>query len=1306
MARSTFSSLIIFWTTVLLIATPAVAEPVLSVPVAMTDGTRLLTDYELPPGEGPFPIILMRTPYNRVFWFSGLTPESAQTEGWLSLGFGLVVQNTRGAWGSESEDGRRRPFHNEGWTDDPDNHMHRDGVDCMAWVRAQPWCNGTVLTYGGSAPGITSQLLAGASQDIAGQIMKVSGANFYHQLGREGGVVRREQMNWYIIEFSTHIVDEIEAHPYYDDYWRAFNACAPERVAQITAPGLHIGGWFDTFAEGTIDSFQHRQAVGGPGAAGNQKLIMAPLSHLGTLGFGIQYPVGEFPEQVAYENAFLEYWGKGVENGYTELPNVTYFLMGAVDEPGAPGNVWRTATQWPPAESTTMSWYLHADGGLRRDAPMAKAQDRRSFMFDPSDPCPTVGGRTLFPQNAFDITQSTWFPGPQDQRSVSNRADVLKFTSAVLKHPLEVTGEVTVKLYVSTNVPDTDFTAKLVDVYPDGREMLILDSIQRVKLRNGFEAPDPLPRGAVGEVNVAIGNTSNVFNAGHRVGVHVSSSNFPRFDVNPNNGDDLEGVNPSRVATNTVYMGIAYASALVITTPDSDREGVADYDEQRYGTDPNVADTDRDGLTDLVELESHRDPLLPEDGAASFLLETTDGAALDTYYALPTGVPPFPVMVCRTPNGRAGQMAEAQRWRNLGYAVVVQELRGTGSNEAAATAPFETDGWGPVRDAETLATWIHGQAWCNGRIGSYGVGAEGAAAVLAAGATQLLSAQAIENAPATFYGQFAYQGGVLRGEAAQAWDITGAWRATPTYTTFWQHHDAVDRAAFISAPGLHIGGWFDAFSQGTLDGFTSRQYRGDEGARGHQFLVLEPASHTCGSGELAFPDAAPMPDRAASRRTFFAHYLRGSEATLPAPVKYYLMGANGETDAPGNEWRVAEDWPPYPIAHRRFYLAPDATLSTAPPTADAVLTYHYDPLDPVLTHGGANVGALNGVPPGPADQRFVNGHLPERVPGSPRNDVLKYATAPLAEPVEIVGPVRVRLYVSATAEDTDFTAKLVDIYPDGREMLFVDNIQRVQFRNGYVTPEPLAPGTVGEIEIDLWSTALVVNAGHRIGVQVSSSNVPRFEAHPLASDNSIHTGAATPSALLIPVEAALDIDADGLDEAGEANAGTDPHNADTDDDGCSDATEVIGRSDPLDPLSLPAACGGPDYVYLETETSGQGRIEIVNPEKSATRVLRNTPLVLTAVPEEGWKFDAWLGDIEGAGLDNPLTVMMDTDRTIAAQFSAVGGEGEGEGEGEEPCAWCCNSQRQGPIPHAADGALFVIAFATLVALNRKRPSHA
>jgi putative CocE/NonD family hydrolase len=255
-----------------------------------------------------------------------------------------------------------------------------------------------------------------------------------------------------------------------------------------------------------------------------------------------------------------------------------------------------------------------------------------------------------------------------------------------------------------------------------------------------------------------------------------------------------------------------------------------------------------------------------------------------------------------------------------------------------------------------------------------------------------------------------------------------------------------------------------------------------------------------------------------NHRRWFDHYLKGEDNGVPndPPVTYYVMGAVGEANAPGNEWRTADHWP-VPAAESRYYYHADGSLTPEPPTEDqASRTYTFDPAKPVPTLGGAELFP----PAGPTDQR----------PGENRPDVLVFTTPPLEKPLEVTGRLRAHLWVSSSAVDTDFTANLTDVYPDGRSMLVTDGIIRARHRNSCERDDLLKPGEVVEVDIDLWSTSLIFNAGHRIRVALSSSNSPRFQPNPntgeafppegskgVPAENTIYFDAAHPSHVVLPV---------------------------------------------------------------------------------------------------------------------------------------------------------------------------------------------
>jgi hypothetical protein len=456
----------------------------------------------------------------------------------------LVVQDCRGRGGSEGKD---MVFADDGWGE------RQDGADTVAWIVSQNWSNGKVGTSGGSALGIVQVMMAPATTEIDAQAIVVACSNFYGQLSYQGGVWRKELCEGWtkVQKTDEYIVPIWKSHPAYDAFWQMYNA--EEKAADITVPAMHVGGWWDIFGQGTINNFVTRQRNGGEGARGTQKLIMGPWIH------GPKREVGDLklPENfnfdfAKYERHFFAAWLMDQDDGAKAAPAVNYYTLGDVDDPDAPGNEWRTADDWPPFPTVATPCYLRDGGRLTAEPPTADVPPL-AYAYDPNNPCPTHGGQNLL------------LPaGPFDQRQVSGRADVLKFATDPLGQPVEITGQVFVKLFVSTDAPDTDFTAKLVDIYPDGREILMLDNIRRLKFRNGYETPEPLPAGEIGELTIDLWSISLMFNTGHRIGVQISSSNHSRFEINPNSGDDWPTATNKRVANNKVYVDAAHPSALIL----------------------------------------------------------------------------------------------------------------------------------------------------------------------------------------------------------------------------------------------------------------------------------------------------------------------------------------------------------------------------------------------------------------------------------------------------------------------------------------------------------------------------------------------------------------------------------------------------------------------------------------------------------------------------------------------------------------------------------------------------------------------
>lgn len=516
--------------------------------IAMTDGTRLAADVHLPEGGGPWPVILARSTYGR----KAISPAE-----FTERGYALVIQDVRGMGESEGEP---YVFHADGWREGL-----ADGADTVAWIQAQEWCNGKIGTFGGSALAITQMLLAPATDGVAAQYMDAVPANFYQDVTYTGGVFRKNMIEgWLRMIQQPHLIPIYRSEPRYGAFWSYYNAVA--QADRISAPGLFVNGWYDIFAQGTIDGFVSRQESGAPGARGKNILIMKWSSHGPDTTPAYTFNENRFDLRVSrIRNAFFDHHLKGDEAALADIPSVHYYVMGA-DTPGAPGNEWRTAGTWPPFDAAETPYYLHADGSLAVNPPEAAAAALH-FDFDPANPYPTHGGANLIPPLV---------SGPYDQRDRSkDRDDYLQFATAPLDAPLEVTGRVRVLLHVSSDAPDTDFTAKLLDIYPEGdaRELNVMEGIRRVKYRDGFETAAPLLEGPdqVVQLEIDLWSTSWIFNAGHRIGLQISSSNYPRFEVNPNTGADFpEKGGEMRRARNTVHLDSVRPSALILPLrPDS-----------------------------------------------------------------------------------------------------------------------------------------------------------------------------------------------------------------------------------------------------------------------------------------------------------------------------------------------------------------------------------------------------------------------------------------------------------------------------------------------------------------------------------------------------------------------------------------------------------------------------------------------------------------------------------------------------------------------------------------------------------------
>ena len=504
--------------------------------VEMRDGVRLATDVYLPDSiPDAHPAILIRTPYDK----SGMN-----MGGWADEGWPTIVQDMRGRFSSEGID---TVFRN----------AHTDGPDTLDWISNQQWCDGQVITYGGSALGINQYYMAGENpESLKAQFIQVATPNLHKHGIFQGGQFRNSMVTmWLDGQDSLFVLPELIAHENYTlDYWT--NTSLEDNWGDIHVPAIHVGGWYDCFAQGTIDGFIGYHYFGGEGAKNNSKLIMGPWVHGASRYSGeLVYPENAKPGlswelfvSMIYEICTDENYES--EFDFYSWPAVSYYVMGDVDDIDAPGNEWRYANQWP-IESDLQEWYFHPDGMLSQN--INDQKESLSYLFDPTDPVPTKGGQNLCIPN-----------GPYDQTDVENRDDVLVFTSKILTEPYEATGPIRARLYVSSDCPDTDFTVKITDVYPDGRSMLITDGILRMRNRESSDHWEFMESGEIYEIEVDLWSTSYIWNEGHQIRVSISSSNYPRFLANPNTKDPIMGNSTYNVANNTLHMNGGYPSCIIL----------------------------------------------------------------------------------------------------------------------------------------------------------------------------------------------------------------------------------------------------------------------------------------------------------------------------------------------------------------------------------------------------------------------------------------------------------------------------------------------------------------------------------------------------------------------------------------------------------------------------------------------------------------------------------------------------------------------------------------------------------------------
>jgi putative CocE/NonD family hydrolase len=533
------------------------------VKVSMRDGVQLAANVYRPKAEGLYPVVLMRTPYGKP------GADWGDAKRYTAAGYAMVVQDCRGRGKSEGI-----------W--DPFRYDVQDGFDTQEWVGQQPWCNGDLGTAGGSYVGWTQWSSApNGSKYLKAMVPVVPFADAYDiaycggafQLAllmgwgaSVGGVTispeklqdayRHLPLSTFGDQFDKKVpyLNDWVQHVQHDDYWnqRGING----HYSGVTVPILNIGGWYDIFSKTTIELVNQVHAASRDHAVRrNQFVVLGPWTHgvgarkVGELDFGpdAALKIGDLQFQ------WFEYWLKGRETGVQNWPACYLFVMGE--------NRWRGESEWPLKRTQFTSYFLHSTGGantlsgtgtLSTNQPAEEQQDR--FTYDGHDPVPSIGGNNLVGATA----------GPYDQTKVEERKDVLVYSTPPLEQDVEVTGPVKLVLYASSSALDTDFTGKLVDVYPDGKAYNLCEGIIRARYRQSPRNPALLEPGKVERFEIDLWVTSNLFKRGHRIRGEVSSSNFPRFDRNPNSGKPFGSDTELLSATQTVLHDQEHPSQLVL----------------------------------------------------------------------------------------------------------------------------------------------------------------------------------------------------------------------------------------------------------------------------------------------------------------------------------------------------------------------------------------------------------------------------------------------------------------------------------------------------------------------------------------------------------------------------------------------------------------------------------------------------------------------------------------------------------------------------------------------------------------------
>jgi len=511
-----------------------------SVEIPMRDGKHLAGDVYIPKKHGKYPVILIQTSYNKKnirVWFTG---EMRHRRGPLftNTHYAFVVTDWRGRFASK-----------DALTPTTRGGSGQDGYDTFQWIIQQDWCNGKIGTWGGSAlAGVQFRTAKENPPNLVCMAPSIMPLNLGYDIYFPGGVLWAE-FSKFLGRLGWNVYDMLAQRPVKNAAWKAIEAATFVKGEEIRVPTLLVSGWYDLYTDGVLAALETIRTQGGEKARTNTKLIMGPWLHsyvdLERQG-ELSYP-GAVMFSAGKTVAFFDHWLRDVDTGFEKEPTITYYQMGAEE--------WRSSEVWPPKTASDRSYYLYPGGELSTSKP-AGGGEPSSYKFDPSNPMLTVGGANL---------DRSLLRGPCDQRQAASlREDTLVFNTPVLSEDLAIAGMVRANLYVSSDRPDTDFTAILIDMYPDGRWMLVCEGILRMRFRNTTEKEELMTPGTTYEITIDLENTALTFLKGHRVGVIISSSSYPRYDVNLNDGGPLYQGGKGVVATNSIYHDAARPSALIL----------------------------------------------------------------------------------------------------------------------------------------------------------------------------------------------------------------------------------------------------------------------------------------------------------------------------------------------------------------------------------------------------------------------------------------------------------------------------------------------------------------------------------------------------------------------------------------------------------------------------------------------------------------------------------------------------------------------------------------------------------------------